>query len=185
MQLPPTPTKWKTTVKTDVTHSVTECFSEKRPYADLPTGTTSWYWALLTVLNVLDGLGRTGGPAWRESSPTWKCRSKHNQCFCQHIVRFTIQEYLSEYLYDLILNINISFLLDPNNHCRGDHLSCKWVIRKTFFTILHMKNWNNFFPSLSLFLNNSPILKSKFSSKIQAGKFSESNFVLHVHLYPY
>lgn len=70
----------KPSVQTDVTHSVREYFSEKRPYVDVPTGTTSWYWALLTVLNVLDGLGRTGGPEWRESSPTWKCTSKHNHC---------------------------------------------------------------------------------------------------------
>lgn len=45
---------------------------------DIPTGTMSWYCGLLTVLNVLDGLGRTGGPACRESSPT----CKHKQCLC-------------------------------------------------------------------------------------------------------
>lgn len=44
--------------------------------AHIPTGTMSWYWALLTVLNVLDGLGKTGGPEWRESSPTWKNETK-------------------------------------------------------------------------------------------------------------
>lgn len=40
----------------------------------------SWYCGLLTVLNVLDGLGRTGGPACRESSPTWECK----QQLCLH-----------------------------------------------------------------------------------------------------
>lgn len=58
--------------------------SEQRLNADVPTGTTSWYWALLTVLNVLDGLGKTGGPEWRESSPTWKCANNHSECLCQH-----------------------------------------------------------------------------------------------------
>lgn len=36
----------------------------------------SWYCGLLTVLNVLDGLGRTGGPACRESSPTCECKQQ-------------------------------------------------------------------------------------------------------------
>lgn len=44
----------------------------------IPTGTMSWYCGLLTVLNVLDGLGRTGGPVCRESSPT--CKHTHHLC---------------------------------------------------------------------------------------------------------
>lgn len=43
---------------------------------DVPTGTMSWYCGRFTVLNVLDGLGSTGGPACRESSPT--CEGKHS-----------------------------------------------------------------------------------------------------------
>lgn len=33
-----------------------------------PTGTTSWHCPLLAEVKVLEGRGRTGGPAWRGSS---------------------------------------------------------------------------------------------------------------------
>lgn len=96
-------------VHADMTHSVMENFSEKRPDADIPTGTTSWYWALLTVLNVLDGLGKTGGPEWRESSPTWKCTSNHNDCLYASV---HTQIHKSEKSHGLKLSMYVNALLD-------------------------------------------------------------------------